>query len=540
MLTVPGMPLGGGPILEVRMHRLVALVLAVGALVAPVNLSTAAAVDGPPPTSGPVLYQPVDSQFEELGYNVYASLLSTDGSQLQVPQKWSSLYGYRGPSAYDIAKFSPDGGSVVTPVCAPSADCTGSDEVWTLEITSAVNDQPTQVGALPVYPSDLAWSPDGTQIAALLLVPTSDFLQPDYRIVRIAVGSGVMTTVLADSSDAGTNSTFDIVDAGISWGPDGRIAFIGTKSVNGDLGVEDIFTVPSTGGTPTRYNGKFPDDDVYHDFGDTYCEGTLLVGYYAPAWSPDGSSIAARMILNDGRATCDDQGTNYNCDVRSQLVEVTPGATTPTVLVNLPEDTYEFDPENPDRCLQAFTSYRSWEPEPVWSLDGVHLMYGFGPANSYTANDGVSVGIVDTSTLVVTTPVTMADKLTNPDEAYYGHFYKDWQPCPTGTCVLWDEPEHGADVRISVRATPTPARSELPEPVTFTVDEQGARAGDRRGVRGAHADRQHDPGLGEAQGRSRRVELRLQQPGGAEVLRPGSRRRGVGASRAGHDWHEGH
>lgn len=427
------------------MHRFVALLLVLGVLGAPGSTPTASA-DGPPPTNGPVLYLPAHSQAETLGYEPYAHLLSTDGTDLQSPRKATPL----DTDADTNAKFSPDGASIATTACLDPCE---EDSGWELVITRASAGTPRHVGRFPGYPLALAWSPDGTAVAALVgILQSFDGAPPLYEIYRTPVATGVVTRVLGTTQSDSTG-LLELEGSGLSWGPTDEIAFI-AGSGGRTYRYADLYTVPADGGAPALYNTSVPDDAGY-------CSGALEETLFNPSWSPDGSSIAVRSTTRDGRVRCDGQ-SNDVCS-SDQLLDVTRGAARPTVLVDLSSGY--------PGCGGVPSAY-PWEPGPVWSLDGDRVLFGHGPGGP---SDGVDMRIVDVPTSTVTSPVTMADTVAAGDPQHGALTYgMDWQPCPTGTCVRWDASAPGADLGIAVSGYADPGRVGAAEPVHVTVTNHGS------------------------------------------------------------------
>ena len=136
-----------------------------------------------------------------------------------------------------------------------------------------------------VQPDELAWSPDGSQIAYVCPVTNGDYSSSQIHILRIGEGRSRLL-------HTGTTGS-----AWPSWSPDGtRIAF-------------------STWQSPSEHRTKSGELRARRARSNIYSvdlDGTqrrLLVSYAAaPAWSPDGSTIAylsgcgrVRIVTPDGR-----------------------------------------------------------------------------------------------------------------------------------------------------------------------------------------------------------------------------------------------
>jgi Tol biopolymer transport system component len=202
------------------------------------------------------------------------------------------------PEDAQFLNISPDGGQIVF-----VAEQNGSPQVGTVGVDGSELRFITQVAPVTIAqgshqgPLTPVWSPDGS---------------------RIAFSNGHIYVVNADGSGL-TQLTFGAsVDQWPSWSPDGStIAYSNSGSTpldsNTDSDTLEIWTVPASGGTPTRLtHGGGNDMPAYSPDGSqiAFTNGggiflmdangqtpQLLKGLpppdaYAPKWSPDGKSLA--------------------------------------------------------------------------------------------------------------------------------------------------------------------------------------------------------------------------------------------------------
>ena len=294
-----------------------------------------------------------------------------------------------------VAEFSPSGDAIA----GNSTTCTGDTCVARIKIVRSdgtVTIPPFQAEEI----NSITWSPDGTKLA---VSEGSDFNDVDIWVVPV---NGDAAYVIREST-----AQFRVEDGHIAWRPNAEsVAFVGTplEEDGSSLSIEtdQLYLVSTTGsGVTTKYNQTPPD-----------CEfpSCRIVAYSDPAWSPDGSKIAAFVT---------DSNENFETDVRTEdeyLATITPGqapgGTSVKSLLHL---------VNPD-SWQGRTGNR-----PVWSADGAEILYG-----SYSTDEGPQAANILTLAGGAQTPVT--------DSAY-----SDWQPCPTGTCATFGDPEQ-ADLSLTV------------------------------------------------------------------------------------------
>ena len=166
------------------------------------------------------------------------------------------------------------------------------------------------------------------------------------------------------------------LENGISWQPGGaKILFTSNLPPGAANITQQLFTVPSAGGAPTQFfvPPEAPGDPVYR-FG-------------TPEWAPDGTRIAVWV---------QEQGTvqDLYLSVMTAGVEPVP--------------------------LRAVHVIHPAAARPYWSTDGTALLYSNMPTvpgrrrpPSSPRQAGRRSGATPTAAIT------------------------DWQPCPTGTCVVW-------------------------------------------------------------------------------------------------------
>ncbi|MFN8621087.1 MAG: S9 family peptidase [Chloroflexota bacterium] len=172
----------------------------------------------------------------------------------------------------------------------------GATQVWLLPMDGG---EAAQLTRLPEDVTDLAWSPDGTRLCI-----TSGALRADRPAATRAPGDPPARDVrLIDRLQYQLNGSGFIYDrepklwvvdvatgtprrltggtahdAAPAWSPDGtRIAFRSNRHANADLTWRtDVYVIDAGGGEPVRISGGRGDRTFGH-----------------PAWSPDGTLIAA-------------------------------------------------------------------------------------------------------------------------------------------------------------------------------------------------------------------------------------------------------
>jgi Tol biopolymer transport system component len=175
-----------------------------------------------------------------------AQIIQLDGTLLaQIPELADQAFGLRlSPDGSTIAFMTGDIGS--GQVATIRTD--GSNLTYLTEPDTNSNTGDAQ--------NAVSWSPDGTQIAY--------------------ASSGDLYVMDADGSNVRQVTTDPNGDYYPAWSPDGStIAYWNGSNTGQDGGPTDaeLYTIPATGGTPTRLtDNEIPDIE--------------------PAWSPDGRQIA--------------------------------------------------------------------------------------------------------------------------------------------------------------------------------------------------------------------------------------------------------
>lgn len=230
------------------------------------------------------------------------------------------------------------------------------------------------------YPTAVAWSSDGSKVAAL-----GEYFTPednDIRIYLFPVNGAPASLVYSD-----TQILRVFKYGGLSWNPvDNRLAFIATEferegsgpyfSVPG--GSDQVWTVEAeASAVPSRFTGR----PVCGDCSDT-------PGYREPAWSPDGSRLAVESFVP------------FDEDAEPFVGYLDEGAPAADHLVDAV-------PRN----------------QLAWSHDGERLAFGI-PDTTGDFYDETLVVDADTGAALTTIEHVIAP-------------FVDWLPCPTGTCQVW-------------------------------------------------------------------------------------------------------
>ena len=308
------------------------------------------------------------------------------------PDDWRFLHGdgslYDGESEFrsilrdvmGVARFSPDG----TLLAAGTYRCVGNGEDDCGGFVR-IHEPDGGVADTPIIPNfgitGLAWAPDGTAVAVI-----GQWITPgdtDRRIYRVPIDGGSPTLVFSDGRFLRVSHF-----GGLSWHPsNGTLAFIGHEDPEGDgffdvLDSDQVFTVPATGGVPTRYSARA-------GCAPTGCE--TWTSFRWPTWSPDG-----RLAVNEG-TRLPGPGLRHRADrhplARRGLVE---------------------------------RAGRGW-------LHGPAGLVGRRQHAGSRDRRRVGDGYADTRVLDSTSGAVI-DHI----EGVIAEF-ADWQPCPSGTCQTWGE-----------------------------------------------------------------------------------------------------
>ncbi|KQW47500.1 hypothetical protein ASC77_13675 [Nocardioides sp. Root1257] len=249
--------------------------------------------------------------------------------------------------------------------------------------------------------TSISWSPDQTRLAVYLANNTGD----EIWIANVD-GSGA-----TKAYDGGTGALRLDSDT-VSWSPDGtRLAVSGTDKVHladlkrgGRSYVGQIYTIPVPGGAPQPYN--VPDVDPS-------CATSVAcrsVRYAAALWSPDGTHLLADATDVTWRAT-------GGIDASTAAATVAEAGTAPERLRTLRQVSYPASA----RPNIGTPSFAHW-----WSADGRTVISATVPPAGAPDLPGLEpYAYIDVAT-------HRAKRVGPPRSVVY-----DWQPCPTGTCVVW-------------------------------------------------------------------------------------------------------
>jgi hypothetical protein len=287
------------------------------------------------------------------------------------------------------------------------------------------------------HDSGTAWSADGKRIAY------SAYDGNDYEIYTIPAGGGEPTQITDNTED----------DSSPAFSPDGtKIAYNGLAPINEenpDWKVRSIYTIPSSGGTPTAVIRSNADSSYY--------------GPYDPDWAPDGTKIAYWSNIEGGEgysrlkvlnlATGHSTGVTQNSPVFSEWAPEWSPDGSQIAFVG-----YNRDPEGQDIYTVAAAggtpvaltdSPDDWEGGAVWSPDGSKIAY----PTSARYGSCYSSSVIHTIAAGGGTPVKATELLGSVGSLDWGTAAQDTdppgdpEPTPDTTppTVLCTVPAEGSD-----------------------------------------------------------------------------------------------
>ena len=319
---------------------------------------------------------------------------------------------------FPAGRFSPDGKRLAVP------------DVRTLRVHKPDGTSTLLAKVANFYPRAVAWSPSGTQVAAVGRVVTPEDV--DVRIYLFPVDGSTPTLVYSDTRLLRINES-----GGLSWNSaDDRLAFIATEFMEGENGgdvaatqdTDQVWTVPAhAAATPSRYTGRPVCGDC-----------SRAPNYDQPTWSPDGSRLAVESFVP------------FDFETQPFVGILAEGALAAEPLVDAPA-----------------------EDQLAWSDDGEQLAFSVYDTSGDFYDETIVVD-ADNGALLRTVEDVIAP-------------FVDWLPCPGGTCPVWQNvyapPKPSLNIRGRAKMAKVIVSGEMfnvPAVTTVTVTlQKRIRAGAR-------------------------------------------------------------